>query len=223
MDTKQFAKLLQAIVRKEMTEIVRKEMKSLKTEILREIKTSSKRTVVKKQGFTEDDIDNLVAAKLAEMRGNKAPSKKQKPVKRKPPLEKYSNDNSLNSILQETALYSDFTDHDDGRGGWRTVNGGNAYDTKDAIAKSFRSGHDIEMPDVFEDSPHYNSGHVSVDEMLPDKDTRGMQSRINADSLPDSLKHALTRDYSNLMNVMDKDIKKKKKQRGLLDEDGYTT
>lgn len=219
MDTKQFAKLIQAIVREETTKIVRSEMKKMKAEILKEIKSTPRKKVRSSQGLTDSDIDSLVAARLAEMRGEK-PKRQKKQVRRKPvrqKAEKYSNDSGLNSILEETAMYSDFSEHDDGKG-WRTMNNGQAFGSREAIARSYGQGYDdMDMPEGMQNPNMYGypGQGASVEDMIPDKDTRGMHMRVNADALPDGLKNALTRDYSSLMKVMNKDIKAKKAERGL--------
>ena len=154
MKKNEFVKLIKETVSKEIRRTLREELK--------EILTPSDNSV---DTFNENirhgvDMHNQV---------QKDPT----------PHQKYSNDDMINGILNETA---------NGMGASRTA--GKQFTTQDAMGgrASMAAAMGIEVPQ--------SSGQLSVQEMVP-SNRRGV-------AIPEAVSNALTKDYSQLMKAINK-------------------
>lgn len=191
--------LIKAEVKRQLNESLLKALTPLINEI-KQLKQSNKlltekllrgNTIVKKSNSL-DDLDDIISAKLSiERKQTNTPAKK------------FSNNTMLNDILNETAVNGSplHDEHD--------PHNYEDYPTLDRNKMAAMLGYggmsgmgSVDMSGMINNGP-------SIQEMIPDKDVNGLPLRKNANELPDFLKKALTRNYSELVKVMDKDIKKR--------------
>jgi hypothetical protein len=186
MDAKTLAKIVQIVVQEEVGKIVRKEMATLKKQIVAEVKKSiPKQKVVREQvpmgsalQGTNFDIPDVLPQR--------------QPVQEK----KLSHNPTINSILNETAGFSDSNEFDE----YPTM-GGNAVTQNNAMggdASQFRQM----MAEKMGITPPGQSGNLSVQEMLPKTNPEGMP--LQNVNVPDAVAKALTRDYTDLVKAMKK-------------------
>ena len=123
-----------------------------------------------------------VALTMKEVIKEVVSGKSQSQTKPKPKSKYYSKNKVLNEVLNETAM----TDKDDG---WETL-GGSTY-TSDKINEVVGSSYADMM----------NGGEKPS---VPNADTLVKSMGGDPNVVSDTLKNALTRDYSDLMKAMDK-------------------
>ena len=142
------------------------------------MKKSELRMMVRE--IVREEVALTIKEVIKEMVGTKPiDTKPKQKLKPKPKPKHYSNNKVLNDVLNETAM-GDRSDE------WETL-GGSTY-TSDKINEVVGSSY----------------GDMKNGNQKPDADTVVKSMGGNPDVVGDTLKNALTRDYSDLMKAMDK-------------------
>jgi len=179
MDAKTLAKIIQLVVKEEVTKIVKKEMTILKKEVITEIRKTTPKQRIVETSPTPSNLDDIVSNVLAD--------------ERRQPTTKKNNSGgttAIEDILNETKGFNQREEYDE----YPTM--GKPMQASDAPGVgNYRDMMSREMG-----IPQPGQGKTTAQEMLPDTDINGRP--MNKASIPDPVAKALTRDYSDLMKKM---------------------
>jgi hypothetical protein len=184
MDAKSLARIVQIIVKEEVTKIVKKELATMRKQIVAEVKKSipTQQLVETKPSF--DNLEDAVTNALQTERKTPKPQQKQ-----------FANDPMLNQILNETAMGHTPQPEEYPTMGGGVMGASSAQGGMSAFRAQMQAQFDADRG-VSGVTPTGTPGTATVHEMVP--------QNVNAEALPDALQKALTRDYSQLVKAMDK-------------------
>lgn len=191
MDAKTLAKIVQIVVQEEVSKIVKREMATMRKQIVAEVKRSIPKQKVVKQVVYENGQSQNGLEDMGFDVPDVLPKRKKQPRKKQ-----YANNATINDILNETVAFSNNDEMED----YPTMGGQHTSQNAQGGVGNYREMMAREMGMNQPSTP----GNVSVSEMLPKTDDRGMPSRVSANDIDPAVAKALTRDYTDLVKAMTK-------------------